>query len=100
MVENSEDGPRICYQQGQISGSRIFATKHHHSVTGLTSLLNFGPQGSTEISYIELSTGRNSSGNSTMLNFLLVEFEILPDWNFYHDIYKHYLFYLACFSRL
>ena len=27
MLENSEDGPRICYQQGRISGSRIFATK-------------------------------------------------------------------------
>ena len=26
-MENSEDGPRICYQQGRISGSRIFATK-------------------------------------------------------------------------
>ena len=38
MVENSEDGPRICYQQGRISGSRIFASKNRPSVTWLLVL--------------------------------------------------------------
>ena len=33
MVENIEVGPRTSYQQGRISGSRIFTIKHCHSVS-------------------------------------------------------------------
>ena len=43
---NSEDGPRIWYQQGRISGSCIFATKNRLSVTWLykTCPINSGTE--------------------------------------------------------
>ena len=71
----------------------------------LSRLLDFGPQGNTQISQIGHSNGRNSNQTFScwrlQLDLQPVVFEILPKWTFYHDLcIKYFWFSFWCFINV